>query len=90
MKHFGFNLEGPAGGGGACLTMQILQNGDKVDSRPAPPAGVRRILWATGIFWEPMLLLLVAKLVIWHLHFGVLGDPEMILWHLGAQGRHTF
>ena len=41
-------MEGPAEGGGACLSLQILQqNGEWIQSRPAPPAGVRRILRAT-------------------------------------------
>ena len=35
------------------MSLQILQNGDKVHSRPAPPAGVRRILWATPSAADP-------------------------------------
>ena len=52
---FGRLLGGAGGSGETCLSLQILQNGDKVHSRPAPPAGVRRILRATpsaaGPFW---------------------------------------
>ena len=44
---FGRLLGGAGGSGEACLKLQILQNGDKVHSRPAPPAVVRRILRAT-------------------------------------------
>ena len=36
-------IRGGGGSGHACLTMQILQKLEGVSSRPAPPAGVRRI-----------------------------------------------
>ena len=41
---FGRLLGGAGGRGEACLSLQILQNGEKIHSRPAPPAGERRIL----------------------------------------------
>ena len=41
---FGRLFGGAGGSGEACLAVQILQNGAAVQSRPAPPSGVRRIL----------------------------------------------
>ena len=41
---FGGLFGGAGGRGQVCLSLQILQNGEKIHSRPAPPAGVRRIL----------------------------------------------
>ena len=39
---FGRLLGGAGGSELACLTMQILQNGASIHSRPAPPSGVWR------------------------------------------------
>ena len=77
---FGRLLGGAGGSGEACLSLQILQNGAPFQSRPAPPAGVRRILWATPSAAGPhyfriadpwhcckrILASLVRKPVIWH------------------------
>ena len=84
-------LGGAGGRGEACLSLQVLQNGDKVHSRPAPPTGVQRILKATPSAASPFWFLGIA---IWELCcflFDILGtmlapwgDLEWPFWRLGS------
>ena len=81
-------LGGAGGNGEACLSLQILQNGDKFHLRPAPPAGVRRILGATPSAAGPFWLLGVA---IWGpccILFDILGAILASREHLGGQFWH--
>ena len=83
MEHFWHKFGGAGGSGEACLSLQILQKGEWPQSRPAPPAGVRRILraapsaagpfWLRGIaIWEP-----------WYLLFDIPGTILAPWEHLG-------
>ena len=100
---FGRLLGGAGGSGEACRTMQILQSMVrkfmKIYSRPAPPAGVRRILRATPSAAGPLWFLGIAIWEPWCLLVGILEAglaPSGALWvailasreHLGRQFWH--
>ena len=82
-----------SGSGEACLSMRILQSGEEIYSRPAPLAGVLRILRARPSAAGPFLLMAFAQSCIWggsvppfgtpEHHFGTLGAPQGIT---GAAG----
>ena len=63
-----------AGGRGRGLpnSSDAAQNGEKLYSRLAPPAGVRRILRATPFAADPFQLVAIAVWGAWFLRFGTI------------------
>ena len=62
--------------GGLPESSDSAENGEWPQSRPAPPAGVRRILRATPSAAGPFWLLAVAILRAWCLHWGTISAPR--------------
>ena len=76
MDYFWLELGGAGERGRACLSLQILQNGEWIQSRPAPPAGVRRILWATPSAAGPRSLLFASGSQI----LGIVASGSWYFW----------
>ena len=81
MKRFWLQFGGAGGRGRGLLdSSDSAENGEWVQSRPAPLAGVRRILRATPFAAGPFWLLGVAICEAWCFFFNILGT------HYGTLG----
>ena len=86
-------LLGGAGGGGRGLpeSSDSAENGEWPQSRPAPPAGVRRILRATpsaaGPLWLRGIAIWGPRCLLFDILGGILAPREHLgepFWHLGS------